>query len=62
MSPLSEFSPEGASSDEEKEGVSLFLFREEGLSPGEQEAISMFKLPSGFYRGFTRDKEMGKAE
>ena len=51
MSPLSEFSPEGASSDEEKEGVSLFLFREEGLSPGEQEAISMFKLPSGFYLG-----------
>ncbi len=61
MSPLSEFSPEGASGDEE-EGVSLFLFREEGLSPGEEEAISMFKLPSCLYRGFTRDKEMGKAE
>ena len=62
MSPLSEFSTEGTSGDEVKEGVSLFLFREEGLSPGEEEAISMFKLPSCLYRGFTRDKEMGKAE
>ena len=62
MSPLSEFSPEGASGDKENDGVSLFIFRAESLSPGEEEAISMFKLPSCLYRGFTRDKEMGQAE